>query len=822
MLKAATAFYYRLTLDHGRVVAILLVLLLAGAAWQSQYFRIDASTDSLILENDKDLRYYADIEARYGSQEFLIVTYSPDGELISRRSLENLRALRNDLVALPPVSSVTSILDVPLIDSPRVTLSEIQEHTRTLSDPDTDYELARRELQTSPLYSQLLMSADGETTALLAYLKGDEQARSLYRRRDSLRLKQAEAGLNPAEAAELERVSAAYESANAAAQANKKQTISEVREVLDRYRSEARIFLGGLPMIAVDMISYVRNDIRSFGVGVGLFIIVLLAISFNSVRWVVVPAGICAIVAIVMTGFLATAGWPVTVVSSNFISLILIITLSQVIHLVVQHRELHQLDPSQSQRSLLQQTIRNKFMPSLYTALTTMLSFASMAISDIRPVIDFGVMMTWGCAFAFIFTFLAFPTALGPLAAGTAPTARRDVTASINAGIAAFVDRKAAGISATYGLLVLLGAYGIFQLTVENRFIDYFKPSTEIYQGMVVIDKELGGTTPLDVIIDAPRDFLEEQAADEYALEAASSGGLSATSYWYNAFQLDEVHAIHDYLDQLPETGKVLSLSSSMRMVQMINGDKPLDNFAMAVMYAQLPDSVKTALYDPYLSADGNQLRFAVRVIDSDPNLNRDALLHKIQQDLTKTMGLAPEQVHLTGALVLYNNVLQSLFSSQTKTIVIVFGVISLMFMLLFKSAKMALIGTLPTLIAAMLVLGLLGLLGIPLDIMTITIAAITIGIGVHDTIHYTYRFREEVRTRGYAGAISRSHGSVGRAMVYTTVVISMGFSIMVLSNFMPTIYFGLFTGVAMVFALAANLTLLPILLMKFRPFTVN
>jgi uncharacterized protein len=822
MRERLAALYYRTVLDHPWWVLAVVLALLAGAVYKAGDFRLDASADSLILEGDDDLRYYRESVSRYGSGEFLVVTYTPREDLFSDGTLAHLKRLRDGLAGLPQVSSVMSILDVPLIESPPVTLAEIQEHTRTLLDADTDRTLAKREFQTSPVYRQLVMNEPGTTTALLANLHGDVEAGDLLQRREELRRKRDETGLSGAEAEELARVTAQYATASAAVQAARKQTVADVRAVLDHYRDRAEIFLGGVPMIAVDMIEYVRDDIRTFSAGVGLFIVVLLAFSFRRLRWVVVPAATCALVAIVMAGFLGYVQWPVTVVSSNFISLILIITLSLSIHLIERHRELHQLDPAGSQRALLQETLRTKFLPSLYAVLTTMVSFASMAISDIRPVIDFGLMMFWGMVFALVVTFLLFPAGLAPMPPGPPPAVRRDLTARFNAQVAGMVSRAPGAIAAVFAVLVAVSLFGISRLTVENRFIDYFKDSTEIYQGMVVIDKELGGTTPLDVIVDAPRSFFEELEDDEeFELPASMrlEGGLSATSYWYNVFQLDEVHAIHDYLESLPETGKVLSLSSSMRMAQIINGGQPLDNFSMAVMHRLLPDEVKAVLFDPYMSADGNQLRFSVRVIDSDPNLSRDALLKQIGSDLVEKIGLEPEQVRLAGALVLYNNVLQSLFGSQAQTLGLVFVLISLMIFALFRNWKMALIGAVPTLVAAGMVLGLIGLLGIPLDIMTITIASITIGIGVDNTIHYSYRFRDEVERNGPEGAVARSHASVGRAMFYTTLVVTLGFSIMALSNFMPTIYFGLFTGVAMLFALAANLTLLPVLLTWVRPF---
>lgn len=826
MINAIVAAYHRLVLHAPWLVGLLTLGLLVVAVHQAQQFKLDASADSLILEGDEDLAYYREVSDVYGAEEFLVVTYAPKDDLFSVASLGRLKQLRDALAELPEVSSVMSILDVPLIDSPRVTFSELQDAQRTLLDDDTDRSLARQEFLTSPVYKNLVINPDADTTALLVNLRSDEAAAQLLERRETLRARRDTGGLSAAEAAELEQVSADYAARSAALQHRTQALIDTVREILDRYRDQSTIFLGGVPMIAADMIDYVRGDIRSFGIGVGLFIIVLLAVSFRRVHWVVVPTAICAVVSLVMVGFLGFMDWRVTVVSSNFISLLLIITLSLSIHLIVRHRELHAQNPGRAQIDLLRDTVDSKFMPSVFTTLTTMVSFASLVVSDIRPVIDFGLMMTWGMLLAFVLTFLLFPAALVKWAPGPAPSEGANFTARFTGGLAALVERAPMLIWLSFAMLLVVGAVGVTRLTVENRFIDYFHESTEIYQGMLEIDRELGGTTPVDIIIDAPNSFYEEQAylaelaeEDDY-LTQGLDGGLSSSSYWYNAFRQSEVHAIHDYLESLPQTGKVLSLSSSLRMAQMVNGGAPLGNFEMAVAHRLLPEEVKAALFDPYMSPDGNQLRFAVRVVDSDPTLRRDALLRQIEHDLVEKVGLKPEQVNLTGMMVLYNNVMQSLFQSQLATLVVVFIAISAMFGLLFRSLKMAMIGVIPTLVAAVLVLGLMGWMNIPLDIMTITIAAITIGIGVDDTIHYAHRFKDEVRQHGQERAVHRAHASVGRAMAYTTLVVTLGFSILALSNFVPTVYFGLFTGAAMLIALISNLTLLPLLLNRLTPFT--
>ncbi len=822
MLDQLARHYYRITLGYPWVVAGVVVVLLVLAGFQARHFHLDASAESLMIEGDEDMHFYREIRARYGSDDFLIVTYSPhEKDLFAEATLERIRALRDELAGMERVDSVTTLLDVPLIDSPAMTLSEIQRGTRTLMDEDTDRDLAREEFLTSPLYRDLIINPDADTTALLVSFRRDEQAHALLQRREMLRVKQEREGLDADERSELRAVEAEYGPLNERYQRQMEADIAEARQILDRHREYAQIFLGGVPMIAVDMMDFVRSDISTFGVGVALFIVLLLAFTFQRLRWVIIPSLICGGVALGMTGFLGFMSWPVTVVSSNFISLVLIITLSLIVHLVVRHRELHMAAPDKPAAELVRETIDSKFKPSFYTALTTMVAFASMMFAEIRPVMDFGLMMVFAVAMGFVLTFVLFPALVSPFAPGRVPVPRRDYAGRMLRGFARLVQQRAALVWVLFAAIGLAGIVGMGKLTVENRFIDYFKSDTEIYQGMELIDRELGGTTPLDVVLDATPDFLawEEEEDDEFAFEFEGDAG-PVGGYWFDPYQLEEVKDIHDYLESLPETGKVLSVGTSMRMIQHLNRGEPLDPFGLGLVYQQIPDELRDILFDPYMSGDGNQIRIDIRVIDSDPNLHRDALLRQIRGELISQFDLEPEQVRLSGMLVLYNNVMQSLISSQFVTMFIVFGAIMAMFGLLFRSLRMALIGPLPTLVAAVSVLGLLGWLGIPLDIMTMTIAAITIGIGVHDTIHYSDRFRLEILGGAdYPAAMLESHTQVGRAMFYTTVIITAGFSILMLSNFIPTIYFGLFTGVAMVFALISNLTLLPLLMARLRPF---
>jgi hypothetical protein len=594
---------------------------------------------------------------------------------------------------------------------------------------------------------------------------------------------------------------------------------------MKRHEGAAQLHLAGVPLIVADSIRFIRHDLVAFGAGVLVLLVVILAVAFRKARWIMLPLLNCGITGIIMIGFLGLVHWPVTVVSANFPSLLLIVTLSLTIHLIVRYRELHAQKPRAGQQWLVRETVHSKARPCLYTALTTMVAFGSLMVSDIPPVTDFGWMMALGVAAAFVTTFSFFACAMLFLKPGEPARQRRDFVHGVTASLARLIERHGNTVLALFSLLSILAVAGLGRLSVENRFIDYFKPATEIHQGMELIDRKLGGTTPLDVILDAPADYRPAGLAtsdDPFTRKfgaQAGSGGITATSYWFNTFRLEQVAAIHDFLDGLPETGKVLSLSSAMRLLEQLKDQQTIDNLFLSILYKQLPDALRETLFDPYLGKDGQQLRIAVRVFETDPALDRDRLLEKIRTGLTTEFGLGDRQIRLSGMLVLYNNFLHSLFRSQLLTAGAVFLAILFMFAVLFRNMKLAAVAIIPNIFAALVVLGIMGWLGIALDLMTITIAAISIGIAVDDTIHYVHRYLYEFQhDRDYRAAVRRSHASVGRALYYTTLTITLGFSILALSSFVPTIYFGLFTGLAMLSALLADLTLLPLLIVRFRP----
>jgi predicted RND superfamily exporter protein len=814
----------------GRPVATLITVaaftLLLG--WYTQYFSLDASADSLTLERDADLDYYRYVRARYGSDDFLLITYTPHTDLFSDTTLSDIRALRDKLSALKNVELVTTILDVPLVNSPAVNLRDIGSGIRYLDSPETDRALAQQELQTSPLYKNLLVSSDGRTAAIRLDMQRDLVHRALRNRRDALREKEYTDGLTAEEGSELADISKRYDDRTRDLLADQADTIQAVRGVLDEHRKSAQMYVGGLPMIVADSMDFIRNDLVTFGGGVFMFLVVILAVSFRKRRWVILPLATCLITCITMIGLLGLLDWRVTVVSSNFVALLLILCLALTLHIIVRFREIHERNPDADQLMLVSKTVRRMVEPCLYTALTTIVAFGSLLVSGIRPVIDFGWMMSIGIIVAFIISFTFFPAALMLLKPGAA-VSRRDITGAITLFFGNLIQRHGTSTFIVFGVLALIGITGVTQLTVENRFIDYYKESTEIYRGMELIDRQLGGTTPLDVIIDAPAadvesfetaadDDYEDEFEDIYADETNSEAGITSRSYWFNSQRLADVEKLHAYLENLPDTGKVISLATFTEVLRQLDENVVKDNFELSLVYEKLPENVKETLISPYLSEDGDQIRIGVRIFESDPLLQRSQLLDTIQLNLGDQIRIDDARVHLSGMLVLYNNMLQSLFRSQILTLGAVFLAIMIMFLVLFRSPKTAVIAIVPTLTSACLVLGLMGWFDIPLDLMTITIAAITVGIGVDDTIHYVHRFHYEFeQDQDYWPAVFRCHRSVGRAIYYTSITIMLGFSILAFSQFIPTIYFGLLTSLAMLIALLANMTLLPLLMTAFK-----
>lgn len=853
MLASVQRYYERQIEEKSHWLFFWVLLALVLLALQARHFTLDASAESLMLENDRSLDYFREVSERYQSQEFLVLTFTPDKPLFSSEALSQLTALRDELRAIERVESVVSVMDVPLLSNPPVPMAELVSNIKTLEDPAADIEMAQTELANSPLYVNLLLNLDENTTALQINYPIDKTKSDLIAMRKDLRI---QAGLDNDDdaATQLELVEELIFEHNAKVAKLLHKDIVQIRSIMKEYEQYGELHLGGIPMIADDIIQFVRNDLMLFGGAVLLLIVVTLAFIFRQIRWVVLPLICSASVVLAMVGVLGWWRWPVTVISSNFISLLLILTLSMNIHLVVRYRELLRKNPYWDQRDLVIKTVRLIATPCIYMTLTTAVAFISLLASGIRPVINFGWMMTVGICVAFMMTFILFPAML-MLLGKDRRTGEAHQGGPVTRILARFTLRNGRLILLSSVALAAFTIMGTSKLIVENSFIDYFDEETEIYQGMTVIDQRLGGTTPLEVILHFNGNEIEQVTITEIAeptdtkpepvddfVDGFSDGFIDEdflsmdgeigsfeddfvgvddpNKYWFTTDKIDQIKKLHNYLAALPETGKVISLATMMEIAESFNDGEPLTNIQLALLYTVIPEEFRAIVVNPYVSVEHNQARLNVRIKDSMQGLQRDALLKRIERDITAELGFADQQVQLTGMMVLYNNLLQSLYSSQILTLSGVFIGILLMFLALFRSIKLAVVAMVPNLLAATLVLGVMGWLGIPLDIMTITIASITIGIAVDNTIHYIVRYKNEYAIDyNYPRALKRSHESIGKAIFYTSITIIMGFSILSISNFKPTIYFGLLTAIAMTVALLGALTLLPRLILIVKPF---
>lgn len=779
-------------------------------------FQLDASSDTLLLDNDPDLKIYRENSRKYGSSDFLVIAFTPNKNIFTNETISLLENLVGKLKEVDGISNVLSLFDVPLLSYSEQSINELAENVVTLSTDDVDLTKAKYEFETNEVYRGLLISKDLKTIALQMTLKPNESYQKLISKRYEL-LDQKNLIEEKSFKKDLESLDFQIEEQKQINLINEATLINEVRRITKDYEGYGEIFLGGGAMIAHDTIKMIQQDLFTFGVAVFFMFVLILSIIFRQFRWVIVPLVSAGLSALFTTGLISWIGWKVTVVSANFIALLMIIGISLTVHLVVRYREITSKFNDISHNEALKRTLSQMFLPCLYTALTTMVAFASLIISDIRPIIDFGLLMVLSIFIAFSVSFVFF----GSLASLMNKNLK-DTNIDYSSGFTTWINSLVVRFKNIILLISLLGfifsIVGINKLSVENKFIDYFKPTTEIYKGLSLIDKKLGGTAPLDIIISAPEnnfenDYESEDDFDDFGLETEQYG------YWFNSQNLSYLEEIHDYLEARPEIGKVLSVSSAIKLAEIVKGNK-LDDLELALLRKVLPEDINNQLLSSYISEDDNQVRLSARVIESMDGLNRKNLIEEVKNDLIKNYELTEDQFYLSGISVIYNNLLQSLFQSLIGSLSIVFAAIFAMFIILFRSLYMAIIAMIPNLLSASSVLGIIGWSGIPIDIMTVTVAAISIGIGVDNTIHYVHRFLKEYeQNNNYDLAIKNSHSTIGRAMFYTSLTIVLGFMILVSSNFNPSVFFGIFTSFSMIVAILAALMLLPVLIRHLKPF---
>lgn len=819
MLKLYTNFITA----HYKAVLLALTIITGVFGYYSQYLSIDASAETLLLENDQSLKLTREVHGRYISPDYLVVSFSPKEDMLSEKTLSTIKGIKEALLKVNGVESITSILDVPLLESPPKPIQEVIGNVQTLESPNVDKSLVKKELTTSPLYAQNLVSSDFKTTAIMVNLKDDPKYTELLTNRNKFILLEQERDLSKEERVQFENAKIAFKAYRDSTRDDTHQLIENVRATLKPYKGEGDLFLGGVMMIADDMISFVKNDIALYGIAILVVMIVILWVIFREIRFVVIPIIVSISAVVITTGINALIGLEITVISSNYVAMQLITTLSLVIHLIVCYREEYTLFPDVSQKELLGIVFERMGVPSIFIILTSVAGFGSLMTCDIVPIIDLGNMMNIGVTMSLLVTYTLFP-AMMMLLKKEPPIMAFDNAFTLNESFAKIVEHHGKLILGVVVSLAIFSILGASRLMVENSFINYFKENTEIYKGMKKIDNNLGGTTPLEIVVKFPKakaDVKSDTSASPIdGFENEFDEMSNDAKYWFTAQKMETILKVHDYLLSLPEVGNVSSLGTLSKVGRILKDGKDFDNFELALMYNELPAEYKKILISPYVNIEHDEARFVIRVVDSMKDLRRNELLQTIETELHTKVGLETENYHLVGMMVLYNNMLQSLFSSQISTLGLAVLSLGGMFLFLFRSLKIAMLAMTVNMVPISVIFGIMGFANIPLDMMSITIASIALGITVDNTIHYYYRFREELKIDGdYIASMHRAHGTIAFGMFYYSLATIVGFLVMVTSNFIPTLIFGLLTVIVLIVAIVSDLLFSPFLVVFFKPF---
>lgn len=730
-------------LVNSKKVFMITLLLCLGLSYYSTKIEVEAKSTSFFLEDDKDLQLFNESIKTFGSQDFLVLAYKSQGDVFSIESIEKLQNIEKKLLKIDGVKSVLSILNAPLFLSDGKSINE-----------GANLLKAKDEISKNKFYLKNLISKDYSVVDFLIYAN------------------------NP----------------------------DDLIVTLKQFALDNDLILGGMSVIASDMITYVKSDLYVYGIGLFVLLSIAIFIFFRSLYFVFVCMFICLISLFSTTGILAILGYNITVISSNYVALVLIITISVIVHLLSHFSELINFNKNTDRLTQVRHTLLAKAKPSFYAILTTVVGFLSLVFSGIKPISELGVMMSIGISVSLLLCYLYLPYLLLAKKDFKNVYFAKEPKFLLFCANTAINHRKIVYFVSL--IIVVFAIVSIPKLSAENSFVNYFKDSSDIKKGLLLIDEKLGGTLPLDVIVKFNDE--DDEQVDEFAEFLDNSD-----KYYLTPSKVEILKKIHNFLENQNYVGSVLSLYSLLDFAKSMNNGKDIDGFLLNILQNNLEKSTKKQIIYPYYNEKSKEFRIAIRMVDSDKTLKRAKFLKDLNDNLRELTKNDNINIQVSGVMVLYNNMLSSLISSQVDTLNFVILSLFALFLIIFRNIRFSIIGIIANLIPISLLFAIIAFSGLSLDLMSITIAAISIGIGVDDIIHYVHRFKEEIKKRNLNDAIRASHQSIGSALYYTTCTIVLGFCLMMSSNFTPTIYFGLLTVLVMILLLCGSLFLLPSLIIS-------
>jgi predicted RND superfamily exporter protein len=774
------------------VVCVLVLTLCLG--WFVQYFKIDASADTLLVKDNKLYIQSQIMNERFSPDEFILLAYEPkNSDVFSDKTFEDLQVLTEKLKTLPRVRSVTHILNVPLLSQMSSLDPKLKPEQWTWQSKQFSYEQMRKIFDQHPIFTDLLVNQKMSATSIQIVFKQHAELAEIESQIISIDKKRLTDKFTDEDKTKVEQLKLQADPIRQELNKQREKEINQIYEFADTVKADANVYLGGSYVLGHQLINIIRADLKLFGSAIGLAICIMLFILFRSWRWVIIPIACCAISVIMTMGLFGIFDLRTTVISSNFIALQLILTLAICVHLIVQYRQLANDDEQATQAELVSATLREKIKPCFYAGITTSVGFGSLIFSGIQPVVSFGWMMIIAM-FVSIALSLIFLPALLCLFSRSQKAAPSKLSQQFIQWVSGITLNHSGKVMGLFVVVTAIAILGLFRLTVENSFLNYFAEDTQVHQELTFIDQQFGGSTPFDIIIDIPADMQKKDLA------------LSAKS-------IQQLQVAQTILKQYPASGNTTSVVNFTELAMKLNQGRPLTEYELTAIYRLVDENLRETLLGSYFSLEHQQLRLSSRVKDSTEGFNRKEYLENLRHDL-EANGIAKDQYQFTNLFVLYQDILQRLFTSQILTLGLVYIALLLVMWVLFKRLSVALVALVPNIICTLLILAVMGYANIPLDLMTITIAAIAMGIAVDDTIHFVHHYLHGHSTP--KDAAEKAYFSVGYAMLFTTVIICVGFALLAFSDFVPSMLFGLLTALAMIIALVTDLTLLPAMLTRF------
>lgn len=791
-----------MTITQPKQAIFCVLLFLIGTAYlayESQHFEMDASADTLLVKDNKHYIRTQQAAQKYAPEEFILVAYKPNSEdIYSKDVLNILVELSQKFKSLERVESVTSITNVPLFAAGEVSLSgDFNAADLSWENAQYDAQTMRLTLKKHPLYEGLLVNPAHDAVSIQVVFKSNAKIDQLDNQIIDIQSQMLVGQLSQQQQQTLDSLNQQRQKINQDIEEQRNKEIKQIREILVPYQNKGTFYLGGANLLGHQLIKIISNDLVVFGSAIAVVVSLVLLFLFRSFRFALLPMLSCAVAVLCTLGLLAILGLKVTVISANVIALQIILTLAVIIHILVQYQENSQQTSNISHAELMQKTLKDKVKPCFYAALTTMIGFASLIFSGIQPVKSFGYMMVIAMSVSLLVSLVFFPAICSLVFNDKQRITRHGLIHRCLTGFAAASNRFSKSFIVLGGVILVVSALGALKLSAENSFLNYFDESTEVYQELTFIDRQFGGSTPFDLIYDLPT------SAEKSDLVISAENA-------------QRVRKLHDVMASEDAIGSVTSIADFLRIAQVVRG-KPATEYEITALYNTLDEDLKKQIFNAYFSIEDNQIRISSRVKDSTQGLNRERLVADIKGKLADA-GIAAENYQLTNLFILYQDILSRLIQSQINTLGIVYAVMLLVLWLIFRSFRIALIALVPNLITTGAILGFMGFMHIPLDLMTLTIGAIAMGISVDDTIHYIHRYQHELKTDSQQDLIKKTNQTVGYALFYTTLVIVLGFFALFFSDFVPSVLFGLLTGFAMILALLTDICILPAMLKTFIP----